>query len=360
MVSDSDWGRAQDTGISLIRETRKDFCSYFDEDVQGAHNLRQTAKRLRKHTEEIAASIDREFQATRTISDEERDAWHDKMNQHSALAQKLKEPDSKSTTLDESIRLHSVLKRAMSEDESQRIQEIIPDHVPTEERDWRIRSERSETASLIAGRPQREGHDLLFPFQSPSQRLCVSIPSWGFNCGLEYLPAAMTVEQALSYVQCYAGDLDRAAYTYGNTHALLYFRTLMAEMVLREFDMYGKAEEWTRKHVEEKTEPKASKVGRRPKMKPGQTVKSRLKAIKSLLEDEDYWHQKGRWRGAPKWKKIVLQMSDSHPELVKGNAKSHPEDSKIAISAERISQQVKESEIDLDSIRAELDIPTPK
>jgi hypothetical protein len=80
----------------------------------------------------------------------------------------------------------------------------------------------------------------------------VSIPAWGYEFGISHLPLDITLAQAELIAELCFIDLKNRADRICGSHALLYFRVLVADVVLQEHNLYGKVERWGKENTEEK------------------------------------------------------------------------------------------------------------
>jgi hypothetical protein len=123
----------------------------------------------------------------------------------------------------------------------------------------------------------------------------VSIPVWGYEFGLSHLPLDITLDQVELIAElCYI-DLKNRADRICETHALLYFRTVMAEVILQEHGLYGEAERWTREDAEKRAQHWLDRDiddtrSRIP------NVQALLQCVEEILGDEDQservWQQR--------------------------------------------------------------------
>jgi hypothetical protein len=232
--------------IEFIVETRGQFRDYVSEGTEGAHLLREDIACLEEETERLASLIDEKFKVVRERPEEELEELHEVAKEYPHLAPTLDTSQQAETnTVRETRRLRDILDRTDGNGSGQVFKDVFDSDISVEATSWRLQYDQSKSAHLVSQRPNRDGHDLLFPLAKTGVKPCVMLSSAGYETGLDYFPAGATVEQAKAYFKHYARDLRREADEYGNTHALLYFRLRMAEMVYHEYLQYRSVEEWT-------------------------------------------------------------------------------------------------------------------
>jgi hypothetical protein len=235
-----------DKMVHFIVETRRQFRGLTSEGAEGACLLRDEIGRLEEDTERLASIIDEKFKVVRERPEEELRELREKVKEYPHLAGVL--DTSKQIETDivrETRRLKRLLDNKTKDGASDDFEDIFDSRIEIEDRSWRLTHEQSSSAHLVSERPKRDGYDVLSPLATPGIKSCVSLSSAGYEAGLDYFPADATVLQARTYFNHYLTDLRRAADKLGNTHALLYLRLLMAEMVHHEQMQYRRVEEWS-------------------------------------------------------------------------------------------------------------------
>ncbi|WP_162862969.1 hypothetical protein [Salinibacter ruber] len=223
----------------------------------GANQLRKEIERLRRDAEKTASQIDRDFKVTRVRSQSEVQKLRDRLQEYPLLASNTDTSKHYETNvLKEILHFLRFLDQADEEKADCPLRDMVGRNmggrdITIEEKRWCVRYEDSPSAKLISSRPQRDGFDLLHPLAKSEIRPCINISSLGFEVGLSHFPADATVEQAYTYFWHFAKDAHDAADKYGNSHALLCLRLLVAREVHREYELYGGVEERTREEVEE-------------------------------------------------------------------------------------------------------------
>jgi hypothetical protein len=313
-----------DKMVQFITETRSQYRDYINHDAEGvsalverAALLREEIERLEEDTERLAAIIDERFKVIRERSEEELAHIRETAEEYPLLIPTL--DDSKQVETDivrETHRLQLLLSRATEDVSDGVFWDVFDADVEIEEKYWCLKYEQSSSAHLISSRPQREGHDLLRPLAEPKVRPCVSLSSAGFEIGLEYFPADATVEQAITYFEHYSTDLQQEADNYGNTHALLYFRLLMARWVYHEYEQYRSVERWAQEKVKKEWVERdfsSSRLENPAKL---------MSAIEELLADPpqgesgDIWRkEEGTWM--PNVKAIHSLLMKRNPNVLR-------------------------------------------
>ena len=223
----------------------------------GANQLRKEIERLRRDAEKTASRIDRDFKVTRVRSHSEVQKLRESLREYPLLASDTDTSKHYETNvLEETLRFLRFLDQVDEEKSDYPLRDMIGHDVggrdiTIEEKRWCVRHEDSPSAQLISSRPQRDGFDLLHPLAKSEIRPCINLSSLGFEVGLSHFPADATVKQAYTYFWHFAKDAYDAADKYGNSHALLCLRLLVAGEVHREYELYGGVEERTREEVEE-------------------------------------------------------------------------------------------------------------
>lgn len=242
-----------DRMISFIVETRKQFRDYVSEGTDGARNLREDITRLEEDTKRLASLIDEKFKVVRERPQEKLEELRETVKELPHLAPHLDTSKQMETnTVRETRRLQNLLDRAKREGSGNTFRDIFDSAVETKDKSWSPTYEQPSPAHLISQRPKPDGADPLSQLSEPDVRPCVSLSLAGYETGLDYFPADATIEQAEAYFKLYGKDLRQKADSYGNTHALLFFRLHMAEMVYHEYEQYRSVEEWTPGMVKKK------------------------------------------------------------------------------------------------------------
>ncbi len=235
-----------DRMIEFIVETREQFRDYVSEDSEDARNLREDIIRLEEDTKRLASLIDEKFKVVRERPQEELEELREAVREHPHLAPHLDTSKQVETnTVRETRRLQNLLDRAKREGSGDNFRDVFDSAVETKDKSWSPTYEQPSSAHLISQRPKPNGDDPPYQLLETRVRPCVSLSLAGYETGLDYFPADATIEQAEAYFKLYGKDLRQRADSYGNTHALLFFRLRMAEMVYHEYEQYRSVEEWT-------------------------------------------------------------------------------------------------------------------
>jgi len=238
--------------IEFIVETRGQFRDYVSQDAGDARLLKEEIGRLKEDTERLASIIDEKFKVVRERSKEELGKLREKEKEYPQLAPVLDVSRQEETNVvRETRRLQHLLDQARKDGSGDDFRDVFDSDIEIEDLYWRLTYEQSSSAYRVSRRPQQDGHELLSPLAEPGVKSCVSLSSAGYETGLDYFPADTTIAQARIFFKHYAEDLRRTADRYGNTHALLYFRFCMAEMVYHEYQQFGSVREWTQEEVED-------------------------------------------------------------------------------------------------------------
>ena len=237
--------------IELTFQARAQYRNRVDQGG-GVSHLREEIEWLQREAERTATLIDKDFEVTRVRSHSEIQMLRDDLQEYPLLASDVDTSKHfKTNLLEETLRLLRFLDQVSDEKSDHALRDIAGRNVTIDEKKWHIRYEDSPSAQLISSRPQRDGFELLHPLAKPEMRSCIALSSLGFKVGVDHFPADASVEQAWTYFWHFVKDAYDAADKYGNTHALLCLRLLVAREVHREYELYGGVEERTREEVEE-------------------------------------------------------------------------------------------------------------
>lgn len=238
--------------IDLTFQARDQYRDRIEQGGRGGAQLWEEVEGLQREAEKTSSFIDGEFEVTRVRSHSEVQKLQEDLREYPLLASNTDTSKHFETNvLKELLRLLHFLDQLNEERSDHALRDVVGPKITTESKKWHIRYEDSPSAHLISSRPQRDDSDVLKPLAKPEIRSCIALSSLGFEVGLSYFPADATVKQALTYFWYFAKDAYDVADKYGNSHALLCLRLLVAREVYREYELYGGVKEQTREEVEE-------------------------------------------------------------------------------------------------------------
>jgi len=326
--------RTDEMKLQFIWQTRNEFAEPLSESRDAAErsaacgHLLLRRKSLQAHVEKLARVIDKRFQVkdpstgeSTTVIDEAHELW--------ITMRSLRQSYGSKTLIQQAL------------------------EVDTTVREWYLDPNRFPTSAHTATDSSNEHCDLLAPLSRRKRRPCISVKDLGFAPRFEWLPGDATTKQLEVFAEMHHSDLVEEADPLGNTHAGLYYRKLVLDAVLQEYDMNGKVSTWERKLAESNANSDSSEVdqavskeknrgGKPPKMDQSRSPDERKKVVIAKLKDPKYWHKRGPHQGKPKWKEIAWACFEEEPKLFTGNEKAYNNDSKFNLTAARFAQLIEE------------------
>lgn len=279
--------------VDLLHETHCQTLDLLGD--RGPVYLERYIRDMTNRLQGLSAAIDEEFLVVKPRSAKEIERSLEQIRRYPNLESMFDLSREKRTTrVCEARRFLQALQGSTNHRSGTLLQGILPDHSITGECRWRL-SLPFRSVTREASYTKQAGFDLLNPLTRPRTTKCVSIPVWGYEFGLSHLPLDITLDQVELIAElCYI-DLKNRADRICETHALLYFRTVMAEVILQEHGLYGEAERWTREDAEKRAQHWLDRDiddtrSRIP------NVQALLQCVEEILGDEDQservWQQR--------------------------------------------------------------------
>lgn len=238
-----------DRAEDLVLQTWNRYVAMQEDSV--VRELREEITSLEQEVQNLATIIDRNFKTVRNRSDEKVSQIRQSRKRLGSLAYVPNIAKRVETNIiSETNRLIDYLSRKNSEDLN--LRDLVSNDHNIQKCFWGISPSLSRSAFNAATRSKQEGtvplaHELLFPFVRQSKRPCISLSDFGFEIGLDVLPADLTLQQAKLFLEFYREDKEKEADQIGPTHALMYLQCILAKAVYRRRLLYGTVGKWKTK-----------------------------------------------------------------------------------------------------------------